>query len=94
MAGEIVRAHIFIEGRVQGVFYRAWTRDEAEKLGFTGWVKNLVDGRVEAVFEGPKEKVKEMVKKCREGSRVAKVEHLDVIWEDATGEFEGFEIRY
>lgn len=90
----VIRAHIFVEGRVQGVFYRAWTRENASKLGLTGWVKNLADGRVEAVFEGEKKKVEEMVKKCQEGSRAAKPTHVDVNMEEATGEFEGFEIKY
>lgn len=89
-----IRAHLFIEGRVQGVFFRVWTRNTAESLGLTGWVKNLANGRVEAVIEGSKDKVEEMIEKCGEGSRIAKVEHLDVIWEKATGEFDTFEIRY
>lgn len=92
MAAARVRAHVFIEGRVQGVFYRVWTRGEAEKLGLTGWVRNLADGRVEAVFEGPKESAEEMIEKCKQGPQIAGVKHLDVIWEDATGEFNNFEI--
>jgi acylphosphatase len=87
-----VRAHVFIKGKVQGVFYRDWTAQKARALGLTGWVKNLEDGRVETTFEGPKEKVSEMVEKCREGSVLAKVEHIDAIWETATGEFSSFEI--
>lgn len=89
-----VRAHVFVEGRVQGVFYRAWTRKNASKLDLKGWVKNLDDGRVEAVFEGSKEKVEEMVERCRDGSPAAKPVYVDVSWEDATEEFEEFEITY
>ena len=92
--GEKIRAHIFVSGKVQGVFYRENTRKKAEKLGVTGWVKNLRDGRVEAVFEGDKKKVEEMVNWARKGPIWAKVEALDVIWEDYRGEFNGFEIRY
>lgn len=88
----MVRAHVFIEGRVQGVFYRDWTRRLAQGLQLTGWVRNLADGRVEAVFEGPKEKVEQMIEKCNEGPRLAGVKHIDTIWEEATGEFNNFEI--
>ena len=91
---EKIRAHIFVAGKVQGVFYRGNTRKQAEKSGVTGWVKNMADGRVEAVFEGEKEKVEEMVNWARKGPIWAKIEALDVIWEDFKGEFKGFEIRY
>lgn len=90
---EKVRAHIFISGRVQGVFYRAWTRKIASKLGLSGWVRNLSDGRVEAVLEGKKEDIEKMIQKCEEGSRVARVDNVEVEWEEATEEFEGFEIK-
>lgn len=89
---EMIRAHLFIEGRVQGIFYRNWTQQQAQSLGLTGWVGNLADGRVEAVFEGPKTKVKEMVKKCYKGPGSAGVENVNVDWEKATGKFDGFEI--
>lgn len=88
-----IRAHIFIEGRVQGVFYRVWARDTARKLGLTGWVRNLADGRVEAVIEGEKDKVNQLIELIKEGPRLANVEHMDVSWEQASGEFEDFEIR-
>ena len=86
------RAHIFIQGKVQGVFYRSWTRSTAESPGLFGWVKNLEDGRVEAVFEGEKEKVEDMVAKCKEGSKSAEVVHIDVIWEEAIGDFVDFKV--
>lgn len=91
---EKIRAHIFVSGKVQGVFYREKTRKRAEKLGVTGWVKNLLDRRVEAVFEGDKKKVEEIVNWARSGPIWAKIEALDVIWEDFQGEFNSFEIRY
>lgn len=92
METKIVRAHVFIEGRVQAVSYRYWARKTAQKVNLSGWVKNLADGRVEAVFEGPKIKVSEMIKNCESGPMLAGVKHIDVSWEEATGEFKGFEI--
>ena len=92
--GQKVRAEIIVSGKVQGVFYRERTRQKAEKLGITGWVKNLGDGRVEAIFEGEKEKVEEMVDWARSGPIWAKVDGLDLVWEDYKGEFQNFEIRY
>ncbi len=85
---------MFVSGRVQGVFFRATTRDEARKRGVKGWVKNLSDGRVEAVFEGEREDVEEMIDFCHEGSRPARVEDVEVNWEEYQEEFSGFEIRY
>ncbi len=92
MAEKIVRAHVLIKGKVQGVFYRVWTFKQAQSLGLAGWVKNLKDKKVEAVFEGPKEKVEEMIEKCKEGPRPSNVKHLKVSWEKASGEFSSFEI--
>jgi acylphosphatase len=88
----MVRAHVFVSGRVQGVFYRAYTRQEAEALGLSGWVKNLPDGRVEAVFEGDKEKVNEMIAWCWDGNPSASVSDVEVKWEK-TADLSGFEIR-
>jgi acylphosphatase len=89
-----VRAHVFISGRVQGVFFRSETRDEAKKLGVKGWIRNLPDGRVEAVFEGEQENVKELVNFCRQGSPGARVTNVDIIWENYSGDFRNFEVRY
>ncbi|MFQ6117721.1 MAG: acylphosphatase [Candidatus Bipolaricaulia bacterium] len=88
------RAHLLISGRVQGVFYRANTRDEARRLGLTGWVRNLPDGRVEAVVEGVEERIKELIDWCHQGPPGALVRGVEVGWEDYQGEFAGFEIRY
>lgn len=87
-----VRAHVFVEGRVQGVFYRVNARDEAKDLGITGWIKNLEDGRVEAVFEGTENLVKEMVLWCKGGTRLARVDDVKVSWETHSGEFDGFQV--
>jgi len=88
------RAHVYVSGRVQGVFFRATTRREARKRGVTGWVKNLPDGRVEAVFEGDEGSVEEMVEFCHQGSPSASVEDVDVEWRDHKGEFSDFSIQY
>jgi acylphosphatase len=87
------RAHLFIEGRVQGVFYRSFTHEQAVGLGLDGWVRNLHDGRVEAVFEGPKELVEQVIAACQKGPPGARVSHMDISWEPPAGE-KGFEVRY
>jgi len=89
-----VRAHVFVSGRVHGVFFRSEIEYEAVKRNVWGWVRNLPDGRVEAVFEGDKEAVEELVDFCRTGPRGARVSKVEVRWEDYTGEFKGFRIRY
>jgi acylphosphatase len=87
------RAHVRVSGQVQGVFFRDSTRQKAEELGLAGWVKNLPDGKVEAVFEGPPESVREMIRWCEEGPPHASVEHVDTDFESAYGNLEGFEVR-
>lgn len=89
-----IQAHVLISGRVQGVFFRSNTEDRAKELGLKGWVRNLLDGGVEAVFEGEEEKVKEMVEWCRKGPRFANVSKIDVEFKNASNEFKDFEIRY
>ncbi len=86
------RAHVFVSGTVQGVYYRANTRDTAREAGVDGWVRNLTDGRVEAVFEGSEDAVESMVEWCHEGSPAASVEGVEVEHEEPRGE-DGFEIR-
>ena len=86
------RAHVFVSGRVQGVYFRANTRDEARKLGLDGWVKNLDDGRVEAVFEGGEEAVEEMIEWCHEGSPAAEVRDVTAEYEDPH-DVDGFRIE-
>jgi acylphosphatase len=89
-----VTAHVFIAGRVQGVLFRSETRREAKKRGVNGWVRNLPDGRVEAVFEGEENDVKALAEFCRRGPPGARVTNVEVTWEKYVGEFEGFQIRY
>jgi acylphosphatase len=78
---------------VQGVFFRDSTRQKAEDLGLVGWVKNVPDGRVEALFEGPSRNVREMVDWCERGLSQASVESVDADFEEARGDLEGFEVR-
>ena len=89
---ERTRAHVFVSGRVQGVYFRATTRDTAEEAGVDGWVRNLTDGRVEAVFEGPDDAVDSMVEFCQEGSEMANVEDVEVEYGEPQGA-DGFRIR-
>ena len=87
------RAHVYVSGIVQGVFFRQKTKRQAESLGVNGWVRNLPDGRVEAVFEGEEEAVRALVDYCRHGPSYARVTNIDVLWEPHRGEFSGFETR-
>ena len=82
------RVHVVVSGRVQGVFYRATCADAARRLELGGWVRNLPDGRVEAVFEGPDGRVEEMVEWCRRGPELAHVDLLEVVPEPVAGERE------
>jgi acylphosphatase len=82
----MVRAHVFIHGRVQGVSYRAYAQHEAQRLGMRGWIRNLRDGRVEAILEGSKEHVDAMLSWCHRGSPLAQVSKVLVEWEPADGE--------
>jgi acylphosphatase len=88
-----VRVHVWIAGRVQGVAFRAYTIDEAKLRGVAGWVRNLPDGRVEAVFEGDKAAVEAMIAWCRKGPPAARVSSVEVEWEEPEGE-SGFGVRY
>ena len=90
---DLERAHVRVSGQVQGVFFRDSTRKKAEELGLAGWVRNLPDGQVEAVFEGPSREVREMVRWCEEGPQHASVENVDTDFESAGGDLEGFEVR-
>jgi len=90
--GGRVRAHVWIVGRVQGVGFRAYTVDEATERGIAGWVRNMPDGRVEAVFEGERAAVEAMVAWCREGPPAARVTSVEVKWEEPLGE-RHFDVR-
>jgi len=87
------RAHVHVTGRVQGVYYRATTRDTARDVGVDGWVQNLEDGRVEAVFEGSEAAVEEMIDFCHEGPSAARVEDVAVSYEEPQ-DADGFRVRW
>ncbi|KAB2832437.1 MAG: acylphosphatase [Candidatus Brocadia sp.] len=90
----MTRAHVYVWGKVQGVFFRASTRDNALAFGVTGWVKNCSDGSVEAVFEGKKDSVDKAVNWCRKGPSGAFVMQIEVCWEVYSGEFDEFTVVY
>lgn len=83
-----VRAHVLVSGMVQGVFFRHETARRARTRAIGGWVRNLPDGQLEAVFEGPQEPVDSMVRWCHEGPRHAHVESVEVSWEKPQGDRE------
>ena len=91
--GDRVRAHVFVSGKVQGVYYRATARDRAREAGVDGWVRNLDDGRVEAVFEGEEGAVETMVEWCYTGSPRAEVDEVAVEYDEPQGE-RGFEVQW
>ncbi|UCH44516.1 MAG: acylphosphatase [Nitrospiraceae bacterium] len=88
------RLHLVIKGRVQGVFYRASTRETALSLGLTGWVRNLPDGNVEAVFEGAEDHLVQALTWCTQGPPGAAVTGIDEEWHAFKGEFSTFDVRY
>jgi acylphosphatase len=90
---EISRVHLKISGYVQGVYFRASTVQRAQTLGLTGWVKNCLDGSVEAVAEGPVDKIDELIAWCRKGPAGARVQEVAVEWQVAAGEFREFSIK-
>ena len=83
---------VLVSGRVQGVFFRAWTKEKAEILGVTGWVRNLSDGRVEALFQGDENVVEEMVQWCRKGPPMASVAEIRFIDADSEENYKKFSI--
>ncbi|MGQ0680360.1 MAG: acylphosphatase [Actinomycetota bacterium] len=89
---QLRRAHVLVSGKVQGVFFRQQAQRLARSKGITGWVRNLSDGRVEAVFEGEASAVGEMVSWCHTGSREAAVAHVSVEWGEPQGA-RGFKIQ-
>ena len=88
------RAQVRVEGRVQGVCYRQATVEMAQGLGLCGWVRNLPDGSVEALFEGERRRIEQAVAWCRQGPPRAKVHEVTVLWLDGPAACAGFTIRY
>lgn len=89
---ERVRAHVWVSGHVQGVFFRAYAEDEAAFRGVAGWIRNAPDGRVEAVFEGTLPSVEAMIQWCHRGSPASRVTGVEVAWEAPRAE-RGFRTR-
>jgi len=89
-----IKAHVIFKGRVQGVFFRASTKEVADRECVKGWVRNLSDGSVEAVFEGPEATVMKVVELCKTSFSKARVDSVDVQTERATGAFRKFEVRH
>ena len=88
------RAHAIITGIVQGVFFRVETQRAAERIGVNGWVRNKRDGSVEAVFEGDRDRVDEVLQWCHQGASRSTVTNVDVQWQDYSGEYTEFQITY
>jgi acylphosphatase len=86
------RVRILITGLVQGVFFRREMTDYARRLGISGWVRNLRDGRVEALAEGERLRLDDLIRFCHVGPRGAVVRKVEVEWSDYSGEFRGFRI--
>lgn len=89
-----IQIKVMVTGRVQGVFYRASTKNEAERLGINGYVKNLPNASVEAVFEGDRPVVDRMIEWCRKGPAGARVDHVRTEEADTLSGYKIFEIRY
>lgn len=77
-----MQAHVLIFGFVQGVGFRQAVKRKARFLGLTGWIKNLPDNRVEALFSGPKDKIEEAINFCKKGPFLSEVKHVEVSWEE------------
>ena len=90
--GRTSRAKVIVSGRVQGVGFRYWASSQAASLGVSGWVRNSPGGNVEAVFEGPAERVELLLRWCRQGPPAAYVDQLEVEWQEPKGEH-GFAVR-
>ena len=88
------RIHAIVKGKVQGVFYREFARREAEAIGVSGFARNLKDGNVEIVAEGEERQLKEFERKFRKGPLMAFITGVDIKEEQATGEFDGFDVRF
>ena len=93
MSAELARVSLRVHGLVQGVYFRANTRDEAVRLGLVGWVRNEPDGSVSAVAEGPRAALDALVAWAHEGPAAARVDRVDVQWDDPTGEHDDFAVR-
>ena len=90
----VVRKHVFVSGRVQGVFFRAFATREGRRLGLRGWVRNIPDGRVESVVEGEEGRVAEMLEWFHRGSPLSRVTRVEVADDTSVHELPPFEVTY
>ena len=88
------QVHVKISGKVQGVWFRASTKQQAEQIGITGWVRNTSDGKVEAVFQGTKDQIDEMIRWCHQGPTLSHVEHIEITDNENAKTFDTFTIKY
>ena len=88
------RVHIIVQGRVQGVFFRAHTRDKGRQLGLNGWVRNLDSDKVEVLAEGPEKEIAELIGFCKKGPDIARVDDIKVKFEEPKKDLGPFSIRY
>lgn len=88
------RVVLKIHGDVQGVSFRYYTQEQAQNLGLVGWVKNDLDGSVSIVAEGEEENLKKLIDWARKGPSFARLDHVDVSWQNYKGEFDRFEVKY
>jgi acylphosphatase len=93
LPGDYARLHLWVRGRVQGVFFRAATADEAQALALSGWVRNLPDGRVEIVAEGRRPALQALAAWAHQGPPAARVAEVEEQWDEFKGEFRGFRVR-
>ena len=89
----VIARHVSVTGRVQGVFFRGWTRDQANELGVTGWVRNCPDGRVDMHIEGEESAVLELIERLHRGPPSARVDDVH-LWDVETFDFDDFEVRH
>lgn len=94
MGSSLQRLEATVFGHVQGVFFRDTTRKQARRRGITGWVRNERDGTVRVVAEGEREDLEALVSFLQRGPSAAHVERVETKWQDASGEFSGFHVRY
>ena len=93
MAADLARLRMVVHGRVQGVFFRHATAEEARELGLGGWVRNLASGEVEIVAEGPRRELRILAAWAHQGPRLARVSEVEEEWSEYRGEYKGFAIR-
>jgi len=91
---EKARARVLVSGRVQGVFFRAFAKEEALRLNLGGWISNLAEGDVELLLEGDRGALDQMIEWCRKGPVRARVERVSVEWTEYRGEFPEFSVRF